>query len=195
MNSVTDLFAALDAAASEPSAAPETVAEDTSDKPFATLRIGPTGYQIGEGEGEGVLKYRVGEDGDWIDLQRNQAEGWQRIGAEILISTRDALYDYANMHVIKITEEGAEPDVFEYDLFDFRFELQSDMSGGVIMLNIPEMGWVEVHDENPADYNSRRELAVHALFSAAPQLADEFADDVEAWAERLAAGATVEPYI
>lgn len=192
MNQINELFAELDAA---PKIEREVVVQDDTGetRPFSALRIGNNTYQIADGETEGSLMFRVDEYHGWVCLEHTLEHGWQKIGAEILMATRDAIHDYAKMHTIKMPMPSDDPEHFSYDLFEFQWEMKAFPAENRVSLNIPDRGWVAYTDIDVESFGSRRAASIYALVHAAPELVDNFRADVEAWATRLAAGATVEP--
>jgi len=189
MSSETATFDSIPAAE-----AVQYVPEELRDaKPFAALKIGPTRFEIANGQTEEDLMYRTCAESDWVPLKKNLENGWQEICAEILISTRDAVNDYAKMHTIKMTPDDSEVDVMEYNLFGFQWSMRLGDGHDGIAIKIDGQDWIEVTDIDLNDFPSRREAAIYALVHQVPALIQEFEQDVWDWATRLSAGATVEP--
>lgn len=194
MNQINELFAELDAA---PKVTREVVETEVTGeiRPFSALRLGNNKYQIANGAEGDSLVFRVDEDSDWVPLNSKMEEGWHKITAEILIATRDAMQDYALMHTIKMPLETDDPEHFSYNLFDFRWEMKVSPDENKLSLLLPERGWVEYDNIDIDSFESRRAASIHALVKATPDLVDNFREDVEAWAIRLASGSVVEPIL
>ena len=92
------------------------------------------------------------------------------------------------MHLIRLegAPEGNGP--FEYDLFGFRWGYR-DVSAAGIELRLPGRDWAPANLEEAEPPLAGRERAIDALLRAHPEVALIFAEEVHAWAVRLAAGA------
>lgn len=172
------------------------VAEHLQDaKPFAAVRIGNSRYFVANGETDEDLIYRPEERQEWAHLSRNLDDGWQKVIAEILVHTRDAMHDYVRMHLINVSGDSSTEEYLDMNLFGYTWKMKSDFSDGNIELELPERGIVVLKGLDPSQFQKRRDAAVYSLVHAAPELADQFQNDIDEWAQRLAAGATVEPYM
>jgi hypothetical protein len=161
--------------------------------PFARLEVAESVFEIAEADAEGGLAFRpAGRDAAWERLDAGREAGWRAIGAEILERTRDALLDFVRMHLIRLegAPEGDGP--FEYDLFGFRWGYR-DVSAAGIELRLPGRDWAPANLEEAEPPLAGRERAIDALLRAHPEVALIFAEEVHAWAVRLAAGARVRP--
>ena len=88
-------------------------------RPFAAVRLGNNRYFVANGETEDDLMYRPEDRQEWSLLSRNLEDGWQKVIAEILVHTRDAMQDYVRMHLINVSGEKSEADYLELDGYTF----------------------------------------------------------------------------
>jgi hypothetical protein len=161
--------------------------------PFARLEVAESVFEVAEAGADGGLAFRpAGSDAAWERLDAGREAGWRAIGAEILERTRDALLDFVRMHLIRLegAPEGDGP--FEYDLFGFRWGYR-EVSAAGIELRLPGRDWAPAKLEEAEPPLEGRERAIDALLRAHPEVALIFAEEVHAWAVRLAAGARVRP--
>ncbi|MFP4571038.1 hypothetical protein [Rhodosalinus sp.] len=161
--------------------------------PFARLVVAESAFEIAETGVEGRLVFRpAASDDPWERLDAGRDAGWRAIGAEILERTRDALLDFVRMHLIRLDGEPESDGPFEYDLFGFRWGYR-DISPAGIELRLPGRDWTPANLDEAEPPLEGRERAIDALLRAHPEVALIFAEEVHAWAIRLAAGAQVRP--
>lgn len=160
-------------------------------KPFAGLSIGEVTYQIGEDDA-GTLMFREKAGDKWRQLTRSHSEGWHRVAAEVVCSTRDALRDFIGMHLIRLDGEPSGNGPFTYDLFGFQWAWKQD-GGRKVSLHLPAQDWREIELPETMASLGGREKAIESLIFAVPDIHEIFAGDVEAWATRMSAGARIAP--
>ena len=164
-------------------------------RPFAAVRLGINRYLVANGETDDDLMYRPDDSDIYTVLSRNLEDGWQKVIAEILVLTRHAFNDYVRMHLINVSGDNSTDEYIDLDLFGFKWQMKSDYSDGKIELIVPDRGTVVLSGLDPEQFGKRRDAAVYSLVHAMPELAEQFHQDIDDWATRLAAGATVEPYM
>lgn len=158
---------------------------------FAKLRLGDSTYTIGECS-EGTLFFLTDESDSWRQLDRTLEDGWQEIGATILMSTRDALHDYLRMHMIRLTLDNTSWAETSYDIGGFVWDLRS-VSADTVAVRFPLHDWRLVNVSKIDPNVTVREYAIAVFSAARPDLGKTLAENVRAWAKRLAAGALVTP--
>ncbi|MGS4946815.1 hypothetical protein ACVDG3_15140 [Meridianimarinicoccus sp. RP-17] len=159
--------------------------------PFALLRLGNATYTVGEGP-RGRLFFMNDDAGGWDDLNRTLEDGWQEIGARILVSTRDALHDFLHTHMIRLATENASADDTRYDIGGFVWDLRP-VSADTVAVRFPLHDWRQVTVPGLDPKATPRERAIAVFLAARPDLGRTMAGNVHAWAKRLAAGALVTP--
>lgn len=162
--------------------------------PFAKLVIGLQEFQLAHGATEDDLLYRKGVDHPWRQLYRKMSDGWHAVAAGILILNSNALSDYIRMHLLarkdgKVDETGMR----DYDLFDLNFQMRAEPGDTEVDIRLPGQDWTRVSVDSSVDVSESREQAIHGVIKVAPELSARFSEEVEAWARRMAAGATVMP--
>ncbi len=159
---------------------------------IARLRIGSASYEIAEYPGVDALAFRTDPTLPWRDLSADLALGWSEIAAEILQRTRNALEEYARMHMIRRREDSNPEGENGFDLYGIGWEVRD--SGTALFMRLDgETDWQEVRPSALAHVAGLRERAAAALVAQVPDLRDRIGEDVHAWAKRLAAGSIVEP--
>jgi len=167
--------------------------------PFARLTIGEAAYDVGtvknspEEATREILAFRSGADAPWRQLKAGLDDGWRPVAAEVVRNTRDALQDYVRMHMIRRSGKFTAGDKVSLTLFGFDWEVRVSSDGRRAQVKLPETGWEEVDRSLLQDYSDLKELAIAALIKFSPTIHEVFEDDVDAWALRLAAGASVTP--
>ena len=169
--------------------------------PFATLTIGEAAYEVGTvltdpaqaGESHEILAFRADGQSPWIQLKASLDEGWRPVAAEVVCSTRDALHEYVNMHMIRRRGAFKAGETATLTLFGFDWEVRVSSDGKRAQIRLPDMSWEEVDRKLVEEYDDFRELAIASLVKCRPSIHKVFEDDVEAWALRIAAGASVVP--
>lgn len=169
--------------------------------PFAKLTIGEGSYEVGTvlndpagvGESHEVLAFRAGADEPWQQLRAGLEDGWRPVAAEVVRKTRDALHDYVGMHMIRRSGAFCAGGRVSLTLFGFDWEVRLSSDGKRAQVRLPEMSWEEVDPKLVKEYDDFKELAIASLIKSRPSIHKVFEDDVEAWALRLAAGASVVP--
>lgn len=158
---------------------------------FARLRLGEAVYTIGE-DRNARLYFMSGASSPWRPLHRRLEDGWQEIGATILIATRDALHDYLRMHMIRLTPDDAPGAETRYDVGGFVWDLRR-VSDDTVAVRFPFHDWRHVHVAPPVSGLAPNEFAIAVFSAARPDLGRTMAENVHAWAKRLASGAIVTP--
>ena len=180
------------------SAAPDA---DLQVAPFATLTIGEASYEVGtvlndptrSGDADEVLAFRAGADMAWTQLRAGLDDGWRPVAAEVVRKTRDALHEYVKMHMIRRSGAFSAGGRISLTLFGFDWEVRLSSDGKRAQVRLPDMGWEQVDPKLVSAYDDFKELAIASLIKSRPSIHKVFEDDVEAWALRLAAGASVVP--
>lgn len=182
----------------EASAAPDP---DLEVAPFARLTIGDAVFEVGTvltdivaaGEAHEVLAFRPNADTPWKQLRADLQDGWRPVAAEVVRNTRDALHDYVGMHMIRRSGAFRAGGRVSLTLFGFDWEVRLSSDGKRAQVRLPDMSWEEVDPKLVEDHKDFKELAIASLIKSRPSIHKVFEDDVEAWALRLAAGASVVP--
>ena len=160
---------------------------------FARLRLGETVYTIGE-DSSSQLYFQSDDLPQWHPLNRTLEDGWHEIGATILISTRDALHDYLRMHMIQLTPDDAPEGETRYDVGGFVWDLRR-VSDDAVAVRFPFHDWRTVQVGALEPKHPPREFAIAVFSAVRPDLGKSMADNVHAWAKRLASGAVVTPLV
>lgn len=158
---------------------------------FAKLRLGDTTYTVGECS-KGRLFFLTEDTAAWRKLDCTLEDGWHEIGARVLMATRDALHDYLRMHMIRLTLDNASGTETRYDIGGFVWDLRP-VSADVVAVRFPLHDWRHVNVSAIDPKSSPREYAIAVFSAARPDLGKTVAENVHAWAKRLAAGALVTP--
>ncbi|CUH68563.1 hypothetical protein TG4357_03668 [Thalassovita gelatinovora] len=167
--------------------------------PFARLAIGESAYEVGtvktdtEAVNREILAFRSVGDEAWKQLKAGLDDGWRPVAAEVVRNTRDALHDYVRMHMIRRSGKFHAGDKVSLTLFGFDWEVRVSSDGKRVQVKLPETAWEEVDRALVQEYSDMKELAIAALIRFSPSIHKVFEDDVDAWALRLAAGASVTP--
>ncbi|MBR9649668.1 hypothetical protein [Thalassovita aquimarina] len=186
--------AALENASAEPG-------QDIEAAPFAKLTIGETAFEVGTvltdpvaaGESHEMLAFRPDPQTPWKQLRAGLEDGWRPVAAEVVRNTRDALHDYVGMHMIRRSGSFRAGGRVSLTLFGFDWEVRLSSDGKRAQVRLPDMSWEEVDPKLVEEHRDFKELAIASLVKSRPSIHKVFEDDVEAWALRLAAGASVVP--
>ena len=158
---------------------------------FAQIDLGQKTFQIANFGSRGSLAFRDGGDGSWIGLSRRIEDGWNRIGADIVLSDPEVFDHFLRTHAVRVSGavEIGQTIVFAMMNSSWSARLLSDTRVG---MRIAEGDWVET-DLEPGPQETLRDRLIAAFETAFPDAAERFSDDLDHWAERIAAGAAVRP--
>lgn len=160
--------------------------------PFARLRIGPWGYEVGDCAPGGQLYARAGAEGAWTPLERRLDDGWHRIAAAILMTEPDLLTRFLQTHMVRVSGDFARGEVVHFDTLGTGWALR--LEGDALFVHFGDEPWQAVQLA-PGAPREGREWAVAALLAARFDLDGHFRAQMAEWAQRIAAGATVTPIL
>lgn len=157
--------------------------------PFALLRLGDKNYEIAHAIHEtDLLAFRPQGSDAWTALDASVADGWHQIGADIVTTDPDALFQFFQTHAVRVGTNG---DEIQFDTLGtvWSVKLEDKESVSVRFGNGP---W-EVVRLGANVQGGYRERAILALIAGKIDTASLFGEKLRDWAHRIAAGLTVEP--
>lgn len=160
-------------------------------EPLARLQIGGKTYMVGEIPSLDMLAFRPDEGGEWIHLENTVEEGWSAIAAEIISKTRDTTREYIRMHMIHRRNVDAGEGVRLFDLYGFEWYIKLNDEG--VQSRLADGKWTPVNADGLHHEDDLGEIAVRSLLTAMPDAKAHFMKDVNEWARRIAAGASIMP--
>lgn len=160
-------------------------------EPIARLRIGTHDYVIGEIEALEMLAFRPQEGGDWMELTNTVEEGWSSIASEIIKLTFDTTREYIRMHMIQRRDVDMGKNIEAFDLYGFEWYVRLDEKKSEVRLGGQNWSEFDRGDLDPVE--KIKYVAVEALLSVLTDPRAMFGKDIDAWARRIAAGASVMP--
>ncbi len=160
-------------------------------EPIARLRIGTHDYVIGEIEALEMLVFRPQEGGEWMELTNTVEEGWSSIASEIIKLTFDTTREYIRMHMIQRRDVDMGKNIESFDLYGFEWYVRLDETKSEVRLGGQNWSTFDRGDLDPVD--KIKYVAVEALLSVLTDPRAMFGKDIDAWARRIAAGASVMP--
>jgi hypothetical protein len=174
----------------------DTFAFPGTRSPFARLRIGPKSFDIADADPSvdgGALAFRVTGGADWIVLQVGIADGWHRIGADILLNDPAVLPHFLRTHAVRLSGWFAPGDRIDFDTLGTKWSVTCpDDRIALVEFDGRPVGEVAQSQATSAD---PREKAIDLLIAVVPDLRGRFGAMMDEWAGRLAAGASVTPII
>ena len=161
----------------------------SAEAPFARLRLGNNAYEIAHALHEdSLLAFRPEGSQTWTALDCGIADGWHQIGADIVTTDPDALFNFFQTHAVSVETTG---DLVKFDTLGtvWAAKLQDEEHVAISFDNGP---W-EVIRLGRKTEGGYRERSILGLLAASVDAAGHFGDDLRRWAQRIAAGLTVEP--
>lgn len=164
---------------------------DATPEPIARLRIAERDYVIGEIESLGMLAFRLHDGGDWAALTNTVEQGWSAIAAEIIEVTFDTTREYIRMHMIQRRDIDHGADTEAFDLYGFEWRVR--LTEGKSEVRLGDQSWQTFDKGDLVAPDQIKFIAVEALLSVHEDPRAMFGKDIDAWARRIAAGASVMP--
>ena len=160
-------------------------------EPIARLRIGTHDYVIGEIEALEMLAFRPQEGGEWIELSNTVENGWSSIASEIIKLTFDTTREYIRMHMIQRRDLDMGKNIEAFDLYGFEWYIRLEDTKSEVRLGGQNWSEFDRGDLDPVE--KIKFVAVEGLLSVLTDPRAMFGKDIDAWARRIAAGASVMP--
>lgn len=164
--------------------------------PVAILTFAGNSYQIATDPVDERLHFRSEGATSWEGLENTISDGWTKISAEIVTATNDAMFGFLHTHSMRVDKtDGDEATAVEFEIEGLRWGVGKTDDPAAFRVRLPgeEKGLkVRLQGDPSADWQS---IAVRGLISRDHSLEARFGDEVAGWAERIAAGCQISPYM
>ncbi len=166
----------------------------SAEPPFASLQIGSRVYDIAHAlRDEAMLAFRVSGQQEFSALDRQLTDGWAKIGADILLLDPDVLFDFLLTHAV--SQRAGDGDLTQLD-FDtlgvaWSARLLHDRDGEV-RIGQGEWQYARLGLNAPKEGRKR---AIMLLLATLPNARSYFEPHITLWAERIAQGVTIKPFL
>lgn len=164
--------------------------------PFARLALGGQYYDIAHEicdddleADPGLAFQRAGKSG-WSRLSRSVADGWTRIGADILLTDPKSLVAFLTTHAVRIQGDYNFGETVVYDTLGIRWSARL-VSENEVQVRLGIEPWHSTIEEKPSA--SPKERAIQAFVSSHPETSHLFRQEIDNWAHRIATGVQIEP--
>lgn len=164
----------------------------SADVPFARLSIGPANYEIADAlNEEDMLAFRSEGHTIWTAIDRRISDGWNRIGADILLADPDSVYEFLRTHAVRVAKV-LEPQVEQsFDTLGTPWQVRFISSfSAEISFDGGEWEMVNLGARASVDH---RERAILTLIKSSVDVKTIFSQSVENWASRIATGCSIAP--
>lgn len=161
--------------------------------PFALVSIGSRSYEIAEisGEADGTIAFRVSGDGEWTALGSRTDDGWNRVGAEILLLDPDVLYDFLQTHALRTQTSPVPPYSMTFDTLGVSWSASLTQDhDGMVSFDGDKPRHVRLGRNAPSDGRAR---AIMLLLSGYEDARERLEPHISQWAQRIAQGVCVKP--
>ena len=163
--------------------------------PFACLSLGGKTYEIApevhdDPDAGQSLAFQLSGTGQWRHLDRTVADGWTRIGADILLLSGDVFSRFLNTHAVRMKGDYNMDELVEFDTLGTTWWARL-ISDNETEVRVGHGEWVIVELMNPPA--SPKDRVIRSLAIAFPEFRETFASEIDHWAYRIATGVQIQP--
>lgn len=161
---------------------------------FAALQIGTRSYDIAPAlRDDETLAFRISGQQEWSSLDRTLAEGWVKIGADILLLDPDVLFDFLLTHAVTAVSDLQNANQLDFDTLGVRWSavLMHNRDGEV---RIGDGAWQYARLGLNAPKEGRKR-AILLLLATLPNARAYFEPHITQWAMRIAQGVLIKPIL
>lgn len=166
----------------------------SAEAPFASLQIGTRIYDIAHAlRDDAMLAFRVAGQREFSALDRQLTDGWDKIGADILLLDPDVLFDFLLTHAVTKHSDSGDLMQLDFDTLGVAWSarLLHDRDGEV-RLGAGDWQYARLGLNAPKEGRKR---AILLLLATLPNARSHFEPHITHWAERIAQGVTIKPVI
>ena len=164
--------------------------------PVALLTLAGNRYQIASDPVDERLWFRLEGNTSREGLVSSVSDGWGKISAEIVKVTNDAMFGFLRTHSLRVDETGgAEAEVVEYEIEGMRWRVSKTDDPEEFQVALPGEEDGQQIRVSKTVANDWKSIAVRALIQRDDTLENRFSDEVSGWAERIAAGSSISPFM
>lgn len=164
----------------------------TQAQAFAIVELGQKRYRVADRlDGQTGLAFCDDTGGPWYLLDAVIADGWARIGAQILMTDPDVMRHFLLTHAVRVKGWYRLGERITFETFGITWSvaLVAHDRALVTLADRPAVGVDPVHAKS-ADL---REQAIELLLHADPDLEQVFGPHIAHWAYRIATGLRILP--
>ncbi|SPF80095.1 hypothetical protein [Pseudoprimorskyibacter insulae] len=167
-----------------------------AEAPFACLKLGGASFEIAyekvddPDETPPTLAFSISGRSGWIRLNRSVADGWTRIGADILMRDGRVLDRFLNTHAVRISGDYNLNEEVRFDTLGTYWSARIVSDTGT-EIRVDGEPWMLIEQSNPPA--SPKDRVIRALAASHPEIREYFAQHIDHWACRIATGVTVLP--
>ena len=161
--------------------------------PFARLVIGDGHYEVAHANSDlPLLAFRLHGQMEWTALDRQIADGWIAIAADILLLDADVIYDFLTTHAVRLTDTDC-PEEMQFNTLGLHWSARlTDSRTGEVRFGSGTWRHANLGLRAPTD---RRACAILLLLACFPDARERFEPHISYWARRIAQGVSIQPIL